>query len=256
MENKYVYRCPDSIEGIFTAIYQAWASVHKHEENRIEVECEENASLLLFAEYTDVAPNMEISEKVIRSVRNRISEEACDMILKGALSEDKEKGEIIYRFLIYAFREGPRACRSYGNPWAMKLFELVRNFNGESHLLKGFLRFDEYENGLFLARYAPKNDLTADLMEHFSDRLNTENFVIFDEKRRVTGVHPKGGQWFLYRLSDEEYQNMMDKTKESDEFAGLWRVFFKKIAIAERENRHLQNNNLPLHFRSYMTEFL
>ncbi len=255
MEKKYIYRCEDSVEGILTGIYDAWASVHRHEENRIEVCRDEWEVPLLFAEYTDVVPDAGKGEKVQRSVRLRVSEEAYEMMMKAVLSGDPEKGEVIYRFLIYAFREGARAGRSYGNPWVMRLFEIVRNFDNESHHLKGFLRFDEQENGLLLARYAPKNNILGDLMEHFSDRMNGESFMIFDEKRRIAGVYRPGTVWFVYRLNEEEYRAFSAAYTQEDAYSALWKIFHRKIAIAERENASLQRNNLPLRFRPYMTEF-
>ena len=255
MEKKFIYRCEDSTEGIFTGIYDAWASVHRHEENRIEVCMKEWEVPVLFAEYIHVIPDAEKSEKVQRSVRLRVSEEAYEMVMKAVLSGEAEKGEIIYRFMIYAFREGARACHSYGNPWVMRLFEAVRNYDNESHHLKGFLRFDEQENGLLLARYAPKNNVMGDLMEHFSDRLNTEDFIIIDEKRRLAGVHKRGTSWFVYRMNEEEYEAVSGRYIKEDTYAALWKIFHRHIAIAERENPGLQRNNLPLRFRPYMTEF-
>ncbi len=255
MEQKYIYRCEDSAEGIFTAIYDAWASVHRHEENRIEVQTEGWQEAILFAEYIEVVPDAEKSEKVQRSVRLRISEEAYEMVMKAVLSREPDKGEVIYRFLIYAYREGARACTSYGNPWVMKLFAAVRNYDNESHHLKGFLRFDEQDNGLLLARYAPKNNVLGDLMEHFSDRMNGENFMILDEKRRIVGVHKSGVPWLVYRLTPEEYRLFSEVYKEEDSYAALWKIFHRSVAITQRENLSLQRNNLPLRFRPYMTEF-
>ncbi len=255
MENRYIYRCEDSAEGILTGVYDAWASVHRHEENRIEVCGGEWEEPVLFAEYIDVVPDAEKSEKVQRSVRLRVSEEAYEMVMKVVLSGSAEKGEVIYRFLICAFREGARACKSLGNPWVMKLFEMVRGFDNESHHLKGFLRFDEQKNGLLFARYAPKNHIMGELMEHFSDRLNGENFLILDEKRRVAGLHRSGERWFLYRLNEEEYRTISSSYVEEDTYAALWKIFHQSIAIAERHNTDLQRNNLPLRFRPYMTEF-
>lgn len=255
MERLYIYRCEDSVEGIFTAIYDAWASVHRHEENRIEVCGENGGELYLFAEYIDVEPDAEKSDKVQRSIRLRISEEAYELVMKAVLAGNPEKGEMIYRFLIYAYREGAKACRSYGNPFVMQLFEAVRGYDNEAHHLKGFLRFDEQENGWLLAKYAPKNNVMGDLMAHFSDRLNCECFMIFDERRRIVGVHESGKVWFIYRLSEEESQRLSGTAVTEDTYAALWKIFHRKIAIKERENPGLQRNNLPLRFRPYMTEF-
>ena len=98
MENLYIYRCEDSVEGILTGIYDAWASVHRHEENRIEVCGKEWEETTLFAEYVTVLPDIEKSEKVQRSIRLRISEEAYEMVMKAILSQDTEKGEVITVF--------------------------------------------------------------------------------------------------------------------------------------------------------------
>lgn len=255
MDIKYIYRCEDSAEGIFSGIYDAWASVHRHEDNRIEVCGATWEEPLLFAEYIDVPSDAEKSRKVQQSVRLRISEEAYEMVMKTVLSGKPDKGEIIYRFLLYAYREGARACRSYGNPYVMQLFEAVRNFDNEAHHLKGFLRFDEQENGWLMAHYAPKNNVMGDLMEHFSDRLNSENFMIFDEKRKIVGVHKRREAWFIYRLNEEEFQMLSEVSVTEDTYAALWKIFHCKIAITERENLGLQRNNLPLRFRPYMTEF-
>lgn len=255
MEKKYIYRCEDSVEGIFTAIYDAWASTHAHEENRIEVITGECSMMTLFSEEIIVTADWEKSEKVQRSIRLRISEEAYDMAMKAVLSQDSEKGEILYRFLIYGFRQGASACRSFGNPWVMRLFEAVRNYDNEVHHMKGFLRFEEQKNGVLMARYAPKNNVLGELMVHFSDRLNTENFLIFDEKRRIVGIHEAGKEWYVYRLSSEEAEELKKAMIPEDLYTGLWRIFHKHIAIEERKNPGLQRNNLPLRFRPYMTEF-
>ena len=68
MEKKYIYQCEDSVEGILTGIYDAWASVHSHEENCIEVRGAGWEMPLLFAEYTEVVPDAEKSEKYFREL--------------------------------------------------------------------------------------------------------------------------------------------------------------------------------------------
>lgn len=255
MDTKYIYRCEDSEIGIFTAVYDAWASVHSHEENRIEVKGTEGDNLLLFAEYTDVCPMEDKAEKVRRSIRTRISEEGYEMVMKAVFSSDSEKGEVIYRFLISAFKEGGNAVRSYGNPWTMRLFEIVRNYDNEVHHLKGFLRFDRIYNGIYFATFSPQNNVLGELMVHFSDRLNPENFVILDEKRGLAGVHAAGKDWFLYRPTRVEIKRLLTNASGDDRYAGLWRIFHKCIAIESRKNPTLQRNNLPLRFRPFMTEF-
>ena len=79
--------------------------------------------------------------------------------------------------------------------------------------------------------------------------------MIFDEKRRMAGVYRPGTVWFVYRLNEEEYRAFSEAYTQEDTYSALWKIFHRKIAIAERENASLQRNNLPLRFRPYMTEF-
>lgn len=91
-------------------------------------------------------------------------------------------------------------------------------------------------------------------MPHFADRLPIENFVIYDEKRGIFGVHPAGKQWYL--LSGEEVEEpRLNLSKEEKQYQELFRHFCKTIAIKERRNLKLQRNMAPLRFREYMVEF-
>ena len=49
MNEIQVYVCEDSIEGIFTAIYDAWASKRGHVNNKIQLE--HNTEIALFCSY-------------------------------------------------------------------------------------------------------------------------------------------------------------------------------------------------------------
>ena len=121
----------------------------------------------------------------------------------------------------------------------------------------GFTRFRELENGILFANISPKNNVLVSLMEHFSDRMPSENFAIFDEGRKLYGIHPAKGQWFL--AGGEELADKIGEVPLSDKeerYAALFRHFCKRIAIKERKNLDLQRNMLPLYFREYMTEFL
>ena len=137
----------------------------------------------------------------------------------------------------------------------MKIFELNRNVTNEAHHYKGFLRFRETEDGILIGKLSPKNDIIRLLAPHFSDRLSLENFVIYDEGRDCAVIHPKSTQWFFTDtklLNIEEYSNVTEKEQSVTD---MWKAFFTSVSIKERENKDLQKNNLPFHFRSSMTEF-
>ena len=102
-----VYTCKDSFEGILTGVYDAWMSRKGHSNVRLET-AGQYSTMELFCDYIDVIPDEEKVEKVIRSVRTRISEAAYEAIYKASLSRNGEKADHIYRFLIRGVPEGSR----------------------------------------------------------------------------------------------------------------------------------------------------
>ena len=126
----------------------------------------------------------------------------------------------------------------------------------KKHHLLGFVRFEELENGILFTRIAPKNNVVIFLMPHFADRFPAENFMIYDEKRELYGIHPSGKHWYL--AQGKEFASKRTEWQLSDreqQYQELFRYFCHKIAIKERENKELQRNMLPLRFQEYMVEF-
>lgn len=256
MKNIRVYRCEDSISGIFTAIYDAWASHYGHDFIKIEVQNDENfQNIELFSEYQFVENDMEKAEKVAHSIRQKISEYAYEMVIHAGLSNDSRKANTIYHFLVRGFAMGSKVVNHLTDTYVGTMFEINRNVGNELHNYKGFLRFKELDNGLLLAKYEPKNNITELVMPHFVERLSEENFVILDSKRRLAAVHKKGFPWIMTTLSKENMDELIADSEKEEEYQILWKAFFKSIAINERENYICQRNHAPLHYRKYMIEF-
>jgi probable DNA metabolism protein len=257
MKNKRIYICENSVEGIFTGIYDAWSSRYGHENNRIEVhmELESGRNLELFSEYIYVNTDQEKADKVAKAVKEKISMEAYDMVCHGVWSDKADKADIIYRFLILGFSMGARVVNHLGNDIVMSLFEMNRNVSNESHHYLGFLRFKEISNHILLANINPKNDILRLIAPHFSDRLSNENFLIYDENRKTCIIHKVSYPW-IYTMGDTiNLDSILEFSEEEEKFQCLWKTFFETIGIDERRNDKLQRNNLPLRFRNNMIEF-
>ncbi|WMJ87618.1 TIGR03915 family putative DNA repair protein [Anaerocolumna sp. MB42-C2] len=255
--NKKIFLCYDSIEGIFTAIYDAWSSRYGHDNVRIQVQNpdDSNFNIELFTEYIYVKESEEKTEKVARAIREKISPEAYDMVCSAVFSDDLQKGDMIYRFLILGFSMGAKVVSCLSNDAVLNIFNLNRNVFNESHHFLGFLRFKEIKNHILLSKINPKNDILRLIAPHFSDRLNTEDFVIYDEKRKTAVVHRSGFSWIFVSGSEFDLDKFEERSEQEAEFQMLWKTFFDSIAIKERINDKLQKNNLPLRFRSNMLEF-
>lgn len=250
------YICEDSVEGILSGIFDAWTSGHGHANNRIEIAGkQEDNNLCLFEQEVYVIAREDKSERVLRGICQKISPVAADWILRALWSDSRDKGEVVYRYLIDGFREGRRILQQLTNPWAMRLLELTRNYGNELHNMLGFLRFHEAAGGSLFAVHSPKGYILPGLMAHFEDRLSVENFMIVDVKRGLAGIHPVGQRWFVRELLSEELQKFQLMEKEADDYQQLWKTFFQTMEITPRHNKRCQDSHCPVWYRDYMVEF-
>lgn len=258
MKNKKVYICEDSIESIFTAIYDAWESRYGHENIRLDmkIDSEVGYSLELFVDYIYVIADNEKANKVARSIQQKISKQAYDMVCNGVGSDSNYKADIIYRFLILGFSIGGNIVNHLTNDAVMNLFDLDRKYNRERHHFLGFVRFLETKNHILVAKIKPCNDIIRSIADHFADRLSKEDFVIYDEGRSTAIVHRNGYGYVYIKTEDVDIKKLMETTEEEEEYVLLWKTFFDSVAIKERKNLNLQRNNLPKKYRNNMTEFL
>ena len=110
MNNLKIFQCENSIDGIFSAIYQAWSSGYGHANIRIEEQSENDnyTNITLFSDYIIVKTDFEQAMKVSQSIKSKISLEAYEMVCRVALSNYQSKGDLIYRFLILGFHVGSK----------------------------------------------------------------------------------------------------------------------------------------------------
>lgn len=251
MDNQIIYLCEDTPDGVFTAIYDAWAAHIPMEQLKLQVE--RNHAMQLFADYVYVQTDLDKAVRVAKSVRNKIGQNAYDMIYHAALSHETDKIDVIYHFLRMGFHYGKSVTAMHGNDTVCRLFELKRNVGNEAHFFREFVRFHD-TGGALISRINPKNQVLPLIAYHFSDRFPEENFVILDENHDMGLFHERGRQWYLAPLDGETLNAIWDQ-RESGEYERLWKSFFKTIAIKERENYKCQRNMCALRYRDYMVEF-
>lgn len=256
MKTIRIYQCEDSVEGIFTAVYVAWAARYGHEYIKLEVMNADNVTNLeLFSEYIKVEKDSVLADKVAESIRKKISYYAYQMVVRAALSNDSRKGNSIYHFLVRGFAMGAKIVDHLSDQYVQEIFDMNRKVGRDSYYYQEFLRFQELNNKVLLAKIEPKNNVVELITPHFADRLASENFMILDVKRRIATIHKAHSSWFLTYLSEEEVNHLLAMTESQQDYEVLWRAFFDSIAIKERENYTLQRNHVALHYRKYMTEF-
>ena len=255
MEEKYLI-CEDSIEGIFTGIYEAYALREGHE--HIHIQVGEVDNYRLFADYLYIQPDPVKTDKVAGTLRRRLGEMAYLSICRAAASYNKEeKGDAIYRTVVDGITagSGSRVMENLKNPYVAKTFELARYTANEAHYETEFIRFQELEQGILYAVIGPKNGIIPFIMPHFADRLSIENFMIYDENHGLFGVHPAKNEWYLVSEPDGFAKEYLQWSQKEVKYRDLFTLFHKTIAIKERENKRLQRQMCPFRYQDYMMEF-
>lgn len=250
--NQTIFLCEDTPDGVFTAIYDAWAAHIPREQLKIRVEAMH--SFEFFSDYVYVQTDYEKAVKVARSVSRKICREAYDMIYKASLSYEEDKIDAIYRFLKLGFQFGAEVIHMHGREEVCRIFELQRNVGNESHSFREFLRFHDSEYGILIAKIRPKNQVLPMMTPHFADRFPEEHFVIIDEVHEMAAFHERRKAWFLSPINEDAMERIWS-TREDDSYTKLWKTFFRTISIKERENYNCQRNMCALRFRDYMLEF-
>ena len=252
MITKHIYICEDSIDGIFTGIYDAWASRYGHENNRIVID--EPMNLTLFSEYFKVETDHDKARSVADSIKRKISDTAYDMICHSALSKDRDKADSIYRFMILGYAMGGRVIDYLSHPAVNHVFCMDRNLNFEVMHYRGFLRFSQLKNGVLVSGIRPANDITEILAPHFQDRLTDENWLIYDEDRKKAAVHQAGYSWIMTDASDLNKEHFTDYSDQELMMQELWKHFVDTIGIEARKNDKLRLSMMPNRYREFMRE--
>ncbi|RFZ77443.1 DNA metabolism protein [Lacrimispora amygdalina] len=251
---KTVYLCDSSIEGILSGVYTAWASKKGHDNVMLRLK-DDGITMELFCQYEEVPIDSQKSDKVIAAIRTKISEEAYEVVYKAALSNDLDRADKIYRFLIWGFHTGASIVSMLQIQAVYDIFHMCRFVDNETHHLTGFVRFLEMEGDLLVSQIGPKNDIIVLLAPHFADRLSGENWVIYDANRKKAVLHPAFRPWYLTDFLSPQWEDKITKSEKEDEYEDLFRRFRKSISIKERTNPVCQLNHMPLRFRPYMPEF-
>lgn len=257
----YIFVCEDSLEGIFTGVYDACASRLGHRNIRLTTGEPENYEL--FSEYITVTPSEEKTQKVIQTITSRFGMQFYESIYQAAMSGEAcaskkmDKADAIYETILLALScgDGQKVLLSLGEPCVYRIFELCRATNNEACRHLEVLRFAELENGVLFATIHPKDYILPYVAEHFTDRLPMENFMIYDATHQLVAVHKSSKGYMLADAADLDLDKINRYSADELEYRKLWLTFFDHIAIESRKNPSLQMQHMPKRYWADAVEF-
>ena len=259
---RIIYVCEDSLTGIFSGIYVVWKRKMTAEEAGLEVG--DSFERRLFCEYIFCKAEERKALAVIRMIQKNLGADVYEKISYALLSADRRKAEMVFRAMLEAKKlsRKDRLMEHLGNEAVRAVFGMYRQVANEAHHYKGFVRFRELKNKTLFAKIEPKHAVLPCIAEHFADRFPQENWVIYDKTHEVFLIHEKGKRYYFLQQymcmkgDSGSAQNIAGGFSEEEmDYEALWKEFVQSISVAERENRALQNQNLPLRFRTNLVEF-
>ncbi|MDY3006352.1 TIGR03915 family putative DNA repair protein [Anaerococcus sp. AGMB00486] len=230
-----------SFDGYLTVIFDYYSDLFKI---KIEIECKQ----ISFLKIKKVETKVEKSKKVEDSIKKNLSNEFFFKIKIAFKTDYKNKDTIIARLIKLAYIKGLMIINS-SNKYGIAFNKMLKNYESETHDLKGLLRFREIQEEYLFAEYESHNNVLEDLSRHFLKRMPKEKFIIYDKNRRRA---------FISIYGNVEVVDILDlDIEESDRekfFKSLWIGFYDTIAIKERVNKKLMISNMPKKYWKYLPE--
>lgn len=247
-----VYCCEDSLEGILSAIHDAYHSRYGHRFIRISEGDYEDIDF--FSDYVEVVTDYAKAESVANSIKKKISCHAWETVMYSALCHRKGKGQDIYRFLNYGFEMGGSVIDCLGEEHIRRVMFDRKNVSRELDRMRGFTRFMELKDGSLFAKIGSRNNLVPLLAAHFADRFPEEKWMLLDINRGVWAVHFPGSGWNLVKSDFSGFLSSGILSGEEEQMERCWKTFFDTIAIESRTNLKLQQQMLPKYYRKYFAK--
>ncbi len=240
----YIY--DGSFDGLLTAIYEAYYRREIPENILLEADYQEN----FFSERVVINTDLEKSERVYKSIKNKISNSALKNIFYVFLSELRDAGTYIYKYLKLGWKTGPQIDLMLTNNDVQTIQKIREKVSRERHFLLGLLRFRKLQGNVYYAPLEPEYNVVGLIAPHFAQRMADQNWIIHDVKRSIGAVYNKE-EWIMREIALDKKLILSD---DELEYQKLWNQYFESIAIKDRINPRLQRSNMPMKYWKYLIE--
>jgi probable DNA metabolism protein len=203
----------------------------------------------LLADTVQVMADVERAERLCGDIHARISGSALRHAFRAFLSEEDGAGYHIYRYLRLGWEIGEDVDGRLGDEHVHAVHGMSRRTGCEAHRMQGLLRFRQLEGGLYYAPMQTACDVLHLVVRHFRGRMADQDWIIHDLGREQAALC-RGGELYFVALPGFD-PRLSEREKRCQ---GMWRDYFKTIAISERRNPRLQKNFMPMRYWKMLVE--
>lgn len=237
------YYLVDGSENCFyTAVFDAY------KDNDCIITSERNLQLGLGFKTVEVTTDEGKAERVRIKLNalDRGAEEDINLLLR---SNDPLKESVAFDYIKLIINNGGAVRAMLANPTVIEMTAIRTRVFGETHRLKGLLRFMENSDGVLYAPYSPDNDVTDLLARHFCARLGAKKFVIHDISRKIAALYD-GVEIVMTSVGDAEVY----LSEYEEYFENLWRQYYKSVNIESRPHPKQMKGYMPVRYWKFLPE--
>ena len=241
-----VYIYDGSLPGFYCCVHEAVYG----KQLPMQIVAEAEAEPTLF-DVRLVRTDGEKARRVRASIPQKISPRALELVEAVFLTCMEQKELAVLKFLALGYCQGPKTPYLFGHEAVEPLLKAESHMMGETHLLKGFVRFSD-AGGVLVSKISPKNFVLPFLAEHFVGRYSNENFLIYDKTHQAALVY----QDRQAKIIPLEGIAFPEAGEEEESYRALWKRFYKTVSIEARENPRCRMTHMPKRYWENMTEMV
>lgn len=242
-----------TFEGFLSAVFDAFTC-----KEDVAIEKREGWQPQFFTETTELETSPEKAERVVNKLLSICGRRGFSAIVQIFLSEEENAETYTFHLVKSVMKYGSKAFSRFQDEKITRAMEFRKRVSKECDKILGILRFTELSNGVFYAPFEPDHNILPLITGHFYERLSGCCWMIHDI-RRGNAIYHSDGNMENVEFVDEmtshlNMANLLGKSENEDDFAKMWRGYFKTIAIETRINPKLQRQFMPQRYWKYMTE--
>ena len=239
-----IYLYDGSFSGFLCCVYESVYSGVRP----ISIETFGNEPITLY-DIKEITTDEEMAHRVLLSIPKKISREAKCLVETVFLSCLEQKELKMLNFLMKGYSEGSCVLKKLGDSDVSPLLKAERHLLGEAHLLKGFIRFADYD-GYLAGTITPKNFVLPFISDHFTQRFPDENFMIFDKTHKAALVYQNRHR----EIISVDNIELPPVSEEESRYQTMWKKFYNTVSIQARENPKCRMTHMPKRYWENMLE--
>ena len=241
-------------EGFLSAVFD----VYEYQYKEVSFSSEDNYQKNIFNAVHETVTTAEKTKRVYKGLKQRISTNALNQLLKTFLSEIRDIENVLLAYIRYAFSSKTLMEYDYSNSAVLTVQQTSRMVHREKHRMEAFVRFQLTADDLYYAVVEPDYDVLPLIKKHFQDRYADQCWMIYDTRRKYGLYYDKQTVVSVSMTFDEQTnggKNLRSISNEKEElYQKLWQQYFSSVNIAARKNMKLHIQHMPKRYWRYLTE--